>query len=405
MKSLCLFTESFPFGNLDDWLNDEIIFLSKKFQHIYIYPLNYTGKQSFELPANVTVIKFDFYSPYNRLKLIVSDLSFILSIYFCELKNSNHKLNYITDFFINLNFLLQKINCAKELYKNLVVNQIELKSAVFYSYWFNCWMETLCILKGQSKIDKLVTRAHGGDLYEERRKQSGGYFRFRSFMMKQLNYVLPISGFGSEYLKTRYPDYSNKVLTSRLGVFDRGLNELNTTFTIVSCSALVPLKRVHLIVEILKNIKFNIIWYHLGGGAEYERIAKLINKLPPNIDAKLLGHLKIEDVYGFYKSHSVNLFINVSETEGIPVSIMEAISYGIPVIATKVGGTEEIVNNENGYLIDKEFDCERSANIIAELYENKNKQITLSRNARQFWNEHYNAENNYNAFTDIIKEL
>ena len=48
--------------------------------------------------------------------------------------------------------------------------------------------------------------------------------------------------------------------------------------------------------------------------------------------------------------------MNVSESEGIPVSIMEASSFGIPVIATNVGGVGEIVENGyNGLLLNKDF--------------------------------------------------
>ena len=58
------------------------------------------------------------------------------------------------------------------------------------------------------------------------------------------------------------------------------------------------------------------------------------------------------------------MFINVSSTEGIPVSIMEAMSFGIPVIATAVGGTPEIVNNENGYLLSKDPSAKELAEVI-----------------------------------------
>lgn len=42
----------------------------------------------------------------------------------------------------------------------------------------------------------------------------------------------------------------------------------------------------------------------------------------------------------------------MSDSEGIPVSIMEAMSFGIPVIARNVGGMSEIVNEENGLLLE-----------------------------------------------------
>ena len=58
--------------------------------------------------------------------------------------------------------------------------------------------------------------------------------------------------------------------------------------------------------------------------------------------------------YGF--PDLVDLFLNVSESEGVPISAMEAIASGVPVMATNVGGTPEIIDNEVGYLLDKDID-------------------------------------------------
>lgn len=43
-------------------------------------------------------------------------------------------------------------------------------------------------------------------------------------------------------------------------------------------------------------------------------------------------------VYDFYRNNDVDVFVNLSESEGIPVSIIETISFGVPVVATDVGG-------------------------------------------------------------------
>ena len=48
----------------------------------------------------------------------------------------------------------------------------------------------------------------------------------------------------------------------------------------------------------------------------------------------------------------MDYFINLSDSEGIPVSIMEAMSVGIPIIARDVGGNREIVTNNNGCLLE-----------------------------------------------------
>ncbi len=58
---------------------------------------------------------------------------------------------------------------------------------------------------------------------------------------------------------------------------------------------------------------------------------------------------KILDVY---EQFDVDFFINLSDSEWIPVTIMEAMPMGIPVIDRNVGGISEIVNKSNGLLLD-----------------------------------------------------
>ena len=77
-----------------------------------------------------------------------------------------------------------------------------------------------------------------------------------------------------------------------------------------------------------------------------------------------MGDLQEKDVFRTYLAGSINLFVSVSETEGLPVSIMEAISFGIPVMATDVGGCREIANAHTGVLISKDFDVKSVAEEI-----------------------------------------
>src|SRR5690606_13386262 len=95
-----------------------------------------------------------------------------------------------------------------------------------------------------------------------------------------------------------------------------------------------------------------IEWHHFGDGLEFEELKKKIKTLNKKKIAVILhGWATQADILKFYELYFVNWFVNVSESEGIPVSIMEAMSFGIPVIATDVGGTSEIVNTDTGYLL------------------------------------------------------
>ena len=146
-------------------------------------------------------------------------------------------------------------------------------------------------------------------------------------------------------------------------------------------------------------------WIHLGdGGNQKEIILELIKQLPGNIEVIFKGQLTNRQVIDFYKETSVSLFLNVSKSEGIPVSIMEAISFGIPVIATDVGGVREITNSNTGELIPKNFDPVE----VAHLIENnliRYADLKFRNGVRSFWENNFNASKNYTEFISSVLKI
>ncbi len=88
---------------------------------------------------------------------------------------------------------------------------------------------------------------------------------------------------------------------------------------------------------------------YIAGSGNYEgKLKKLANKNHLEKDAIFLGH--VHNVYTFLKE--VNLFVLTSRSESLGVAIMEAMSVGLPVVASDVGGIPEIVeNNKSGILV------------------------------------------------------
>jgi glycosyltransferase involved in cell wall biosynthesis len=63
----------------------------------------------------------------------------------------------------------------------------------------------------------------------------------------------------------------------------------------------------------------------------------------------------------------------LSLAEGIPVALMEAASFGITMLATSTVGNPEIVNEENGFLIDINFDSQVIATKLDNYFSNQKK--------------------------------
>ena len=166
--------------------------------------------------------------------------------------------------------------------------------------------------------------------------------------------------------------------------------------------------------EGLTNLKSQFEWHHFG---EYSKVSSfeynnmLKQKLKPIFNSenkvKFWGFVSNSDLIKIIKENNFDLHINLSEYEGIPVTIMESMSLGIPVIATDVGGVSEIVTDGvNGFLLPPNVSAEIVAKTIEKYYgltiNEKNK---LRKNAYITWNEKFNSEKNYNDFINRILAL
>jgi glycosyltransferase involved in cell wall biosynthesis len=224
-----------------------------------------------------------------------------------------------------------------------------------------------------------------------------------------LKAIFAISQKGIDYALATWKIPNKSVFKlARLGVNKQIRCEMNKNrFILVSCSNVIPLKRVDLIVQALAEIKeYPITWVHFGDGPQLEEVKALAQEiLPPNITVDFKGRVPNQEILTWYAENNPSLFINVSTTEGIPVSIMEAMSFGIPVIATNVGGTSEIVNDENGKLllpnpdpIKVTFEINKFFNLDVDLFRQ------FSSSAFSKWDEIYNSSINFEEFVKKLKE-
>ena len=238
---------------------------------------------------------------------------------------------------------------------------------IFYSYWMYEVAYVAARLKTIFPQSKFVTRCHRFDLYES--QHANGYLPYRHFILEMADIVFPISEDAKQYLNALYRNkYDHKMEVARIGSirdFDSLYTGDNEKILLVSCSNMIPVKRVSLIAEALQKTDLNIEWYHFGDGETRSKVEEIIKKFPKNVCGHLMGYTQNVDIQKFYSSHDITALINTSSSEGVPVSIMEAQSYGIPVIATNVGGTSEIVmDGKNGVLLSVDFSSEELLSAI-----------------------------------------
>lgn len=113
-------------------------------------------------------------------------------------------------------------------------------------------------------------------------------------------------------------------------------------------------KGVYDILEVLRTHQSDLQDKYilaLGGDGEIEKLQQMITDYQLDKSVKFLGFITGKQKKQQLKEADVYLL--PSYHEGLPISILEAMSYGLPVISTKVGGIPEVVSpNENGFLIE-----------------------------------------------------
>lgn len=390
-KILYLFTAEYPYGYGETFLENEITILSGFFNRIIIVPYNANGSLWRKLPENVVV------KNRTRSKSAIA-LFDIASILLYEYRHCNNKSFFRKNRKLYASYLKKAIADADFI--RSIVNPAD--SNYFYSFWMNDWALALSVAKRKNYLDDFVFRSGGFDIWDERHE--GNYIPFRAFNYKMSSGIYPNSKLAEIYLKNKgiFPE---KIKCRYWGTLDDGENPFlkNQPFIIVSCSGLIPLKRVNLIAEILSHISdIKLKWIHFGDGPEHHQLEKKTNQLPPNIEVEWKGQVPNSEIKKFYKTHPVHLFITTSSTEGLPMSVQEAISYGIPVLATDVGGMKEVVPHCAGRLLNNDFDPFQAAIIMKEMLSGEINTVNFRKNVREFWKENFNAEK---VYSDFAKEL
>lgn len=297
---------------------------------------------------------------------------------------------------------------CRELLGHLKQANLKAGNIVFYAYWFHMPALVAVNLKRRFPGSKVISRSHRFDLYEYMHKND--YIPLRRCLLKNLDMVYPVSDDGTAYLKERYPQYSAKIQTSRLGT-----NHIEHTkqyskrkpLRLVSCSSFAPVKRVGLICDALALVQEEVHWTHFGGGEGFDAVKAQADALPENIKVDFRGNVPNKEILQEYAKNAFDLFINVSSSEGVPVSIMEAMSFGMPVIATAVGGTGEIVHDKvNGVLLDKDFSINQLCEKISAFSQmGDDEYIAFCQNSRRIWEELCDANKNYSRFVAGIENL
>lgn len=401
-KTLILITNKFPYGEAESFLNLEFAFLQQKFDKIIIVPNLEEVSDKRVVESEKIILASALYTGHvnSILKLCfnLNSIKFIINEVIEQKRYQNFN-NLIKCIIVGL-----KARVYARTLEKTISKYSKSSDPLLYFYWANYPANASILL---SKRYKCIVKYHGGDLYEEL-PEHGGKIYYREQLLKSCTLNIFVSRYGINYIRSKYPNANIRYSLNRLGVHSLGLSNKSTdgVLRILSCSNVTTNKRVELIAKALTYISNPVIWTHIGDGPELLKVKEKTLKLNSNIKCVLKGALPNEQVRKYYTENNVDLFLNVSQSEGIPVTIMEALSAGVPVYATDVGGTRELVDSSVGGILDVAITpLQLSETIISFINLSESKIDEVRHNAFQRFHELVNADQQFENFTNLLLSI
>lgn len=402
---LLLITQSFPFGIVESsFLKEEIQFLAKCFD-IHIVSRNVKDVQYVTVPTNVILHRYDAHEEYSILGLLLKaifSIIFIKEVYSILLK----KKNIFKSVFKSLRVQMRTLHFSN--YLDSIRNEIGVRT-ILYSYWNDYASFAASLIKRQG--DYLICRLHGGDLYE---LNINDYYQpYKCLYNQKVDWFSFISAKGLKYFCETYFDVSKKASVNFLGVPSHTIKykfSKRTDVRLVSFSYVRDIKRIDKIIDTLSKIEnVEVHWTHIGGRYLYDQVVEYANKklvYKKNIDYKFVGEMKNEDALDYIASHEFDFLINVSSTEGMPMTMMEAFSMSLPVIGTAVGGVPEVVKHGyNGYLLKVDFGDDELIKLLSNYAILPfNDKVEFREHAKDTWRRNFYDVENYKKFTAFLMD-
>ena len=402
---ICLITRSYPSNDVSEknFVFPEIIEHLKHGHQITLLPLSLSADQDVSLPESITVNE-TLAKKFKGFSLLISITGLIFNNFFWKeiFSNCSKIFTHPTRL---VNFFKYSVK------KQSVLNSLKTCTEnydVIYTYW--CSGETAGAIefKNQSSYPvKIITRAHGYDIYEERACNKG-YLPYRQYIINELDKFIVLSDSAKKHLLQKYEAKDEHIYVSPLGVQNQTVSTTkndNDSYQFFSCSFPAPVKRLPLIYNTLRLIaekepSKKIVWTHFG--ATEKDIS--ISNIPENMTVELQGPTdKAVILKSYIKRNSNAYFINLSSSEGQPVSVMEAMSCGLPIIATNVGGLSEMLGDTGLLLNVSNNEKDMSDSIIN--FTSDTDYVEQAKKSLELQQTYFNETLNHSKLSQVISDL
>lgn len=285
-----------------------------------------------------------------------------------------------------------RISCRGILSINKTLNICKPRIVHFHGYKATIMGGTFCLLRN---IPAVATY-HGE---AKAHKELSKYLMLENHFLKRLRYVAAVSTPIKKELEER------KVKPHRIEIIPNGIDDLyirgesldnviaknNFHPAVLFTGRLIELKNVHILIEVISRLKkyFPDIGLLVAGDGPFrENLVQQVHKLNLSNSVIFLGY--VENIYDLY--YECDCFVLPSKSEGMPISLLEAMSFSLPIVASSVGSIPYIVNDGVEALLVEPNNIESLYKAMMQLLHDSSLRERLGNNARKRFLREYTSD-------------
>ncbi|MCT4630857.1 glycosyltransferase family 4 protein [Winogradskyella sp.] len=292
------------------------------------------------------------------------------------------------------------------LFKNVKVLHIHSSANISF------FRKSIFVLIGKITGRKVVLHLHSSDFYGFFLTQNQILKKYISSVFSQVDKIIVLCSDWEEKLKQAYNIDHILKIANPIDLEDSSLsskvvcNGAKRMFTLVFVGFLIESKGIKDLLEAMKQINdkgYTNIKLIIAGKGELESyILKFVakNQLLNSVD--FVGWVSGKAKDNLYKKS--NTFILPSYKEGMPISILEAMNFGLPIISSNISGIPDVISvPRNGFLVTP-GDVKQIVEAIIQCYEDEDLMKTMSKNNLEDI-RNFSSHQVFNQITEIYSQL
>jgi len=391
-----------PWGKGETFILEEMLEIKRQGHDLIIIPRDPSGyiyhcggKELQHLSVHLPVINFRIFVFFMHF-LVLNRKKIVIKIILNIVKQSR-----------NIRILLKNLLIIpKSIYISRIITENKVEH--IHAHWGTTTATMAYVVHQLTGIPWSFT-LHRWDIYENNMLRE---------KVRSAQFVRCISLNGkAELLDIIKGGYKDKIYVVHMGVKvpDNIIitPSLNNDFIIATPANLIEVKGHKYLIEsckiLLKRGIHNLQCVFFGEGPLKKELENLIRRDGLTKYIRMPGIIPHEKLLNMYKKRKIDVVVLPSintimgEHEGIPVALMEAMAFGIPVISTNTGGITELIGDESGIMV-AEKDPVGLANAIETLLKNWQLRNMIGEKGRLKVKREFNILNNVKILTDLYKK-